>query len=176
MNNLLKKLKLVQSFESVILLKAKTADDFYEELVNNIDPEKPGFLNQSTDVFSDSPTKFRGTLENNTMRFKYKRTLFSGLLNYPVAVAHFREQKDRILIDTTISGHTGVFAILFWLIIVALIANPILLLIQSGDNSQLLLTTTITSLFMLLFLYLIMRWSVSLLRNKIDELLYTIPK
>lgn len=170
MNDLLKKLKLIQTLTTRVEMQQQ---DFVAKLREHVDEGSLGIFSDTFDVFSTTDNEFKGHVGPQDFKIKRRKKLFSGNANFAIAKGTFKQEYETLIIHTEINGFRKLFIPFF---IFALIIYPTLVvtfLSSDTDNGSGLAFALpfilIHGAFMFGLPYFIMRRSVKKMKYDLER-------
>ncbi|MBL7899717.1 MAG: hypothetical protein JNJ99_14355 [Crocinitomicaceae bacterium] len=173
MKSLLLKLKIIQQFRSELNF---SIDQFVGMMKSKVDYSTFGFFSDATDVMSGSENDFKGMISETQFRLKHKRKMFSGNLSIPMVSGSVEQKGNRLEIKTEINAFQGPLKFLFFLVIISWLINLVLIGVWLKEDTVLaknmIFPAVMAMIIFPLFVYLIMRLSVSGVKRKMEKHLF----
>ncbi|MFY0594606.1 hypothetical protein [Roseivirga sp.] len=119
MNELLRKLKLTQSFITELEV---SKSEFLQVFKASVDPGTTSHFSDTFEVFKSSKNEYKGRIGYNDFKIKKRKKLFDFNVNLAVAEGSFIEKNNTLIIETKVNGFIGamipfyIFVTLFYLI------------------------------------------------------------
>ncbi len=173
MKSLLLKLKIIQQFRSELNY---SVEEFVGMMKNKVDYSTFGFMSDATDVMSGSDNDFKGLISEKQFRLKHKRKMFSGNMSIPLVEGTIEQKGNKLQIQTEINAFKGPLKFLFFMVIITFIINVVLISIWLKEDTaiakNMIFPTVMGMIIFPLFVYLVMRLSVSGVKRKIEKHLF----
>lgn len=176
MNDFLKKLKLLEH-QSIDIEIQKA--EFISKLKQQVDVGSLGIFSDTADLFSSSKNQYKGEVGAEGFKIKRKRKFFDLNWNIAVASGRYRQENERLIIETEINGFNGVMIPFYLILLVFYTVFFITSLwsIQDGNGAGLFLPFILFhALFMFGIPFLIMRRSVSRMKHELEREFFYLTK
>ena len=121
MKELLKKLKLIDYLQIELIIQK---NDFVNKLRNHVDEGSTGVFSSPFEAFSSSKNEYKGQVGYDGFKIKRKRKFFDTNMNLAVASGTYRQNSEKLIIETEINGFSGMmipfylFALVFYSIFI----------------------------------------------------------
>ncbi len=121
MKEFLKKIKLIEHLTTDIEIQK---NEFVSKLKQHVDQGSTGMFSDTFDFFSSSENEYKGQVGYEGFKIKRRRKIFDMNMNLAVASGTYRQNNEKLIIETEINGFNGmmipfyVFAILFYSIFI----------------------------------------------------------
>jgi hypothetical protein len=177
MKSLLLKLKIIQQFKTELNF---SIEEFVGMMKNKIDYSSFGFMSDATDVMSGSDNDFKGLVSENNFKFKHQRKMFSGNKSIPLVTGSIEQKGNKLEVITEINAFQGPLKFLFFLVLIGVVINAVLISIWLKEDNAIAINmiapTLIGMIAFPLFVYLVMRLSISGVKRKIEQQLFNLEK
>jgi hypothetical protein len=176
MQQLLKKLKLVQSFSTKIEMQKS---EFVNKFRQHVDEGDTGPFSDVFDAFSSSKNEYKGHVGFNEFKIKRRKKFFDMNMSLAVAKGTYRQQENSLIIEAEINGFRGqmipFLIIAIFIYTIAIVA--ILFSNTEGSGAGFAIPfILIHACFMFGFPYLLMRRSVSKMHHELEREFYFMTK
>lgn len=102
MENLLRKIKLIDSFSMTL---HTTKSEFTSALRSNVDEaDIDSVFSGAFEAFTSSDNRFKGTVSNSGFKIRKRRRFFERNYGKAIATGNMREQGDSLVINTVINA------------------------------------------------------------------------
>ena len=104
MKDYLRKLKLLDHLTTDVEIQK---NEFVSQLRKHVDEGGMGIFSDFFDVFSSSKNEFKRQVDYNGFKIKRRRWMFDFNNNLAVATGTYRQDGEKLIIETEINGFTG---------------------------------------------------------------------
>jgi hypothetical protein len=121
MKEFLKKIKLIEYLTTEIEIQK---NDFVSNFSKNVDEGSTGVFSSPFEAFSSSKNEYKGQVGYDGFKIKRKRKFFDTNMNLAIASGIYRQNNEKLIIETEINGFSGMmipfylFALVFYSIFI----------------------------------------------------------
>ena len=177
MKEFLKKIKLIEHLKTDIEIQ-KT--EFVSKFRQQGDEGSTGIFSDTFDVFSSSKNEYKGQVGYEGFKIKRRRKFFDMNMNLAVASGTYRQNNEKLIIETEINGFSGMmipfylFAIVFYSIFIGafFMADNI----EGNGDGFALPFIFIHAAFMFGIPYFMMRRSTKRMKHELEREFYYMTK
>lgn len=177
MSDLLKKLKLKDSFETQIPIEANV---FRKKLSSIVDKSDTSIFSNISDIFSSSKNDYRGSVSKDSFKLKRKKKLFDMNMNSAVAEGIFKQEADQLIISTNINAFQGQMKVIYIILpfFYILFLTMFLIGTKESDNMHFVFVPFIIfhACLMMGIPYMMMRTSVGKMKKELEREFYFLTR
>ncbi len=124
MKRFLKRIGIIQSFRIELAIESSNLIEYFDSKMDN---GSPNLLFSFIERFRFNDKKYKGKINNNTIRLRKKTRFFYFRNGYPIATMTLTNKKKKTIINLTLSGYQYKLTTIIFLIFIPLALSLILI-------------------------------------------------
>jgi hypothetical protein len=174
MESLLRRLKLLDHTTTELSIERK---DFIDKLKRNVDEGDPAEFFSFFEAFKSSKNEYVGTITYDSFKVRRRKRLFEMRHGYAVAEGTFKQNENKLIINSTIKGFRGIFFVFIVLLSFIYIAGFFTIILSDFNQTGFALPFLLLhAAFMFGIPYFMLRRSVSRMKYDLERDLYFLTK